>query len=516
MVVFFMLACFNFNTSVWGQQATKAADDKGMNGVESNVPVSQNERTSSHTGDVFTDSYSIFQENIFEQSIWENICSIRFPEITNVVYQPFDEISVSLNEGKRWKWFEIPDFSMEYGAFIDKYQNDVVMLETYQKPVVCDPGTHNVTFLKKGRLIGAASHWEAAGAYPDLHVVASDTYEVWKGRRGYVGVKLWKTNGRHEKEYYYGYFELEVSADGTSYKILGAAYNPVPGESIVAGETACELLFSNTEWYESDDNDGSITNHANIRLLSDEFAVAKGLLMQKGKHFSVTGVPDGLSISIFIVDGCNAIMYANGKALSNEYTDSCEMTIGFNDEAFKGGDASAVAYTKRKINVHFRDEYQIVYVDVDDFTVSEDNPWQLYQLGYRGAAFGVWYDNDLKTCRFEIYEDDGVSYGEERNLVPLAKGEIIHKGMNWVAGGNFPKEHNISTADFSEWHGREGYVAMRFHFDEQCFYGWAHIKVAVDGQSYTLLDYAFNEKPGAPLITGDGQKKVKESILMVN
>ena len=428
----------------------------------------------------------------------DNTFAVQFKDLAGIVYHPYDDVYISIPDNKIWNWFVVPGFSMDYGAYI----NSILMLQTYQKPVVCEAGTHNISLLQTGDVVGPDSYWEAEGEDPDLHIIYNSGYTVWKGQTGYMGIKLWKSDGNGEIDYYYGYLELRVDADATGYEVLGVGYNPVPGQPIVVGVAASELIVPITDLYESDDNDGSIITNASLRLLSDQFSIDKGGFFEEGTHFSVSNLPAGLTVSVYVDDANNARIYINGNAVDHESVHSCNVGVIFENAAFLGGDVAMVANSSLNLALNFRDEYQIVYVDVEDFTVSSENSWQLYKLGYRDASFGVWYDNETNTSRIELYKNEGVSVDMNRNLVPLSEGTVIHEGLHWVAGGGFPEEHNVSAPTYSDWNGLEGYVGMRFAHKDQYFYGWAHIQVAADGQSYTIFDYAFNETLGEPIVAG--------------
>jgi len=431
--------------------------------------------------------------------------AVQYIDFLPIVYHPFDIVEVPTNNGKMYSWFVVPDFTMDYSAFIDKNQDDMLMLDTYQKPIVCEVGTRNVSFLQKGAIVGAGSNWEAAGEYPDLHVLKSDDYTIWQGQKAYVGIQLWKSDINGDNHYYYGYLELKVNAEGTTYEVLGVAYNPVPGEPIVTGVAASQIIVDHQQWYEDDDNDGSISTCGNMRLLSDQFTKKTGEYLEEGTHYTVSNLPVGLDFLVYLDDVNNARLSIRGNAEEHALSDSCEVEVKFCNAAFRSDDAKLVKNSSMKLSFHFRDEYRIVYEDVEDFTVSRESPWKLYNLGYRNASFGVWFDSETNTTRFELYEDEGVSFDGSRNLRPLKEGTIIHEGMNWVAGDNFPDEHNIATPDFREWHGKDGFIGMRYASGDHYFYGWVHIQVAADGSAYTILEYAFNENLDQPILAGSQQ-----------
>ncbi|CAM1374000.1 conserved exported hypothetical protein [Tenacibaculum litopenaei] len=153
--------------------------------------------------------------------------SFSFYDPYKVVY--FDNPDYTANAGKTWTFFRLHESSVNsYGTF---FENNALKLETYKKALVCQTGTRNPTPIAANTVIDSQSSWVAGGAYPDLHVIRDASYTAWDGKTAYIGFQLQLYPGKVN----YGWFRVQVNADGSSYTLLDYAYSTEPFGAIKAG-----------------------------------------------------------------------------------------------------------------------------------------------------------------------------------------------------------------------------------------------------------------------------------------
>ncbi|WP_164914120.1 M43 family zinc metalloprotease [Aquimarina sediminis] len=144
-----------------------------------------------------------------------------------VVYVDNDDYTA--NATTTWTFFRITGAdSNSFGTF---FENNALKLETYTKALVCQSGTRNPMPIAENTVISSTSSWVNGGAYPDLHVIRDSGYTAWDGKIAYIGFQLELYSGKTN----YGWFRVQVNADGSSYTLLDYAYSTEPFGAIKAG-----------------------------------------------------------------------------------------------------------------------------------------------------------------------------------------------------------------------------------------------------------------------------------------
>ncbi|WP_161596661.1 M43 family zinc metalloprotease [Chitinophaga vietnamensis] len=429
---------------------------------------------------------------------------IHFIDPYTIVFKDIPDIPVdSVNN---FTWFSLGAGDANYGGWW--YQGNL-RFEAYQKGIVCEGQTANITPLAYGLRIDSTSNFATGGAFPNEHFIYAPGYTKWDGTMGFMGIRF-TVNGK----YRYGWMRLTAAPGGKGYVIQDYAYKEAPNAAINAGEVAGpQLSWSNTGFREALINDGSFADTARLYMYSTRFRTAGALT--RNTDFTVSNLPAGLE-PVVVVDASqrNAKLYFTGKAYQHKAADApSNVVITFQPGAFEGLTASqAFASASHTLDISFRDPYMIHYVDVPDTTVNAANPWSYFRLdGAPDAAYGLWIQNG--QCRFETYKREMVCAGNTLNIALLPANSWISSNSNFVAGGDYPNEHNINSAGYTAWNGQTGYAGFRFTINGETNYGWFHFRVAADGQSYTLLDYAYNTKPGDSLRAG--QQATDSSLLPV-
>ncbi len=419
--------------------------------------------------------------------------SFNFLDPYEIIYVDIEDQTV--NSTTTWDPFAVQEGSdPAYGAF---YENGNLRFETYQKPIVCETGTRNISLLPANTSITSSSNWVDGGAYPDLHDLRTSTYTTWDGQQGYFGFQV-QINGRP----CYGWFRAEVNATGDSYTIFDYAYNTEPFGTIVTGATngGVDMSISPTGLGEDAANDGSIPGQATLSLVTNggTFTQSSGNFVEN-THYTITGVPAGLSANLTVSNNTTLTVGFSGNANDHADANDANVTVTFLDAAITGG-ASVLTSTSFSIDLDFLDPYGIFYVDIADLTVDASNTWEFFRIEQGdNTDYGVFVDGG--DLRLETYTKPLVCEGTTRNVTPIGFDSVIDDSSNFVDGGAYPDLHNIRDASYTAWDGVTGFIGFRFTINGNPCYGWFRITVSGDGTSYTLTDYAYNTQPNGAIPT---------------
>ncbi len=255
-------------------------------------------------------------------------------------------------------------------------------------------------------------------------------------------------------------------------------------------------------FFESDANNGALPIVDTLKILGGGgFTMSSGNLVA-GTHFTTQNVPAGLSVAIQVLNNTTALLSFTGQATQHAVTNNTDsVKVTFLNAAIQGGVATLYR-TGLAFGIRYLDPYKIVYADIPDILVNSTNNWTYFTFNNVGdAAFGGWYDNN--KLRLETYQKSAVCEGNSRNISPLVANTIIGDASNFVAGGQFPDEHDIYSSTYTKWAGKTAFVGLKFTLAGKPRYGWMRISVAADGSSYTIKDYAWNQAPNAGIKAGD-------------
>jgi len=139
----------------------------------------------------------------------------------------------------------------------------------------------------------------------------------------------------------------------------------------------------------------------------------------------------------------------------------------------------------------------IVYVDIEDKTVSAMNTWNPFQIEIGDEKyFGPWFTGN--TIRLVTYGKDLICKGTTNNISLIGEDSMIDASGNFVSNSN---SFIMSSSDYTDWKGKSGYIGFSFKINEAIHYGWFYATVTNDGLSYTIKDYAYNTTAGQGLLT---------------
>ncbi|QJB32607.1 hypothetical protein HF329_15270 [Chitinophaga oryzae] len=426
-------------------------------------------------------------------SLYRNylVFAIHFIDPYKIVYT--DMADVTINSGNPWLFIRFGAGDAEYGGWFD---NNKLRFETYQKAAVSEGSTRNITPLAVNTNIGDTSNFVAGGAYPNEHDIYSAAYTKWAGKTAYIGLKF-TMNGKPR----YGWMRISVAADGTNFTIRDYAWNQQPNGSIRTGDAGkATLSWSKTAFREPLANDGAMPDTAEVGVLGNTFVLSSGTFTAN-THYTVSNLPAGLTAKLTVVNNTTARLTFTGKATSHAAANSATATLTFLPAAFSN--AQAPDSSQKQLSFNFRDPYQVKYVDVDDatYTINATSNWYYFLVDNNAdAAYGLWSDSG--KLRLETYKKPIVSEGTTRNISMLPANTVISNSSNFVAGGDYPNEHDLTTASYTVWKGQTAYAGFTFSSGGENFYGWFRFKVNANGSSYTLMDYAYNTLPGGSIKAG--------------
>ena len=267
----------------------------------------------------------------------------------------------------------------------------------------------------------------------------------------------------------------------------------------VNGNLGPRLVVGDTRFEENYVNDGSIDNEISISAIDGaEFALTE--LLTEGTHFTVSNLPAGLEIKINVENSTSATLTIIGNANThNNADDISNISITFLDASIVGGVASLLTPDIIGLSIDFIPPYEIIYENITDITASSSSTWTYFEID-NGHKFGIWVENG--DLRFETYKKPMICEAGTKNISLIPYNEEINSDRNWVAGGDYPDEHDIRTSAYTIWDGETGYMGFQFISNGHPCYGWFKITVSSNGNSYTLHEYAYNQEPYASIAAG--------------
>ncbi|SHM58354.1 M43 family zinc metalloprotease [Flavobacterium saccharophilum] len=408
-----------------------------------------------------------------------------------------DMPNVSISSALTWKAFEIAKGDdTSFGGW--RYVANALKIETYGKKLVCESGTRNISLLGQNVAVGPASNMTAPGAYPNQLDLRAASYTAWEGKSGYVGFEY-----QIDGQTCYGWFKVDVAANGDAFTISEYAYNTQPNTPIYTGMTAkTAVVLSDSTLYETDANDGGFATTSTISLSTNNgtFTKTSGTLTP-GTDFTVTGTPSGLTTVLTLQGNNKVVVSFTGKATANTPTNDAAVVITFKDAAITGGIATLDSVSKT-INLKFEAPYGVVYVNNPDYVASAAQTWQYFDLAIGdNTEYGVW-QYAAAALKMETYGKRLVGQAGTRNITLINEGTAIGASSNFVTPGAYPDQLDLRTATYIAWDNKTGYVGFEYTSRGRTCYGWMHVKVEAGGVGYTVLDFAYNTKPNELILAG--------------
>ncbi|NER12314.1 T9SS type A sorting domain-containing protein [Leptobacterium flavescens] len=362
----------------------------------------------------------------------------------------------------------------------------------HQKFIPVAPGSNNAKRLTAGTLLDA----NAGFAFPvdifsDDIVLYNEDYTEWAGKEGYLG--FYYASGRFR---YYIWVRVKVGENGEYVDIIDYAHDELPDTPITTGNIEDPVLFCGTDTLrESFANDGSIKDSLQIDVIGATF-VKTGVL-SSGTDYTVSNLPAGLQLKLMVEDDNTLELSVTGNAENHLDLDNSAFTVSLGENIF----TTAPETREKEIKLDFRDPYSIIYRDLNPDVIvdktSDNNSKRVF-------FHDIFYNKNINSFQVDAFKREMVSVPNSKNLAVLNEGVVIGPESNFVAGGNYPDLHVISSPDYTAWNGKTAYIGVKLISSEDTiYYGWLRTSVAADGSSIEFLEWAYNTHPDAPITTGD-------------
>lgn len=166
---------------------------------------------------------------------------LEFEDPYGIFYANFTNEGTSAS--LTWNYFDIATGdNTGFGSWW--FASNHLKIESYDKKMICDAGTRNISKLGANVAVDGTKNFTAAGAYPDQLDLRTPTYTTWKPNdKGYVGFDYLR-RGR----VCYGWLNITIAADGDGFTITDYGYNTKPGQVIYTpGTLAVKDFDSNKE-----------------------------------------------------------------------------------------------------------------------------------------------------------------------------------------------------------------------------------------------------------------------------
>ena len=321
----------------------------------------------------------------------------------------------------------------------------------------------------------------------------------------------------------YSYVRTSMFTKGQVDRMLDALDHPARVE-LWQKETADQVFFieeatkrialtSRGDILEAPANDGTFDG-------TFEFTLINGVLADKdfvyGTDFVIDGLPEGLTPKLQKKSNTELILSFQGKAVVNDR--NIELAVIFKNGMLESGE---LYDCKLPLTLECRPDYGIKYVDCEDINISSAHGWEVIKLDtkYENSVFGLMWNTNQGSYYGNLYIEsyEKKMMGARTNLTVVNYGEKIGDSSDWTTGiGAYPNLGTLVSKGYTDWKGKIAFVGIQFEgtLAGEILYGWLRISVADDGNSFTLLDYAFNEAPGSAIIAGQKSEDMGKSELI--
>ncbi len=148
----------------------------------------------------------------------------------------------------------------------------------------------------------------------------------------------------------------------------------------------------------------------------------------------------------------------------------------------------------------------VVYTQVN-ITADQTSTWMWFEWIPDVDGFGLWV-NPGASLRIETYGDAVIGTEENGNvfLSAVPYETSIGSGSAWQVPASAIYINDSTHADLN---GTTFYAGFQLTSAEgETFYGWMQLAVADDGLSFTLIDMAYEDVAGEPILAGVVERQV--------
>jgi len=252
-------------------------------------------------------------------------------------------------------------------------------------------------------------------------------------------------------------------------------------------------------------NDGSIINKRTIKAV-DGATFSKTGQLTKGLDYNVANLPQGLSLSVNVVDSTTATINVTGNASAHDKADNATFSLTLLDGAVTGS-ASALYAPAGSFDINFADDYKVIYGNLTKQTYTAWSSVNMLptKTGYSSLLVGgdvaidmLNFDGDSVAFNNFINKIEMLTTTGSHNVQRFNEGDVISatSSGDWFVRPDINQYPPVITSpDYTAWHGKVGYAAIRIPtaFNEGFLYGWLKLKVSDDGATVNVLSYGINE-----------------------
>ena len=170
---------------------------------------------------------------------------------------------------------------------------------------------------------------------------------------------------------------------------------------------------------------------------------------------------------------------------------------------------ATVRYTDIDPDKNISNHLDGYYLDLNNDGI---NDFFLIQINYTGISYyGSSYVN-YAVGMFQLINNavhgsmTSTSYGLP---IPLNANDPIGNALSWQAGSyiSFLANYNKSgtyTSSYGNWLGaKDKYLGLRLDVSGSTHYGWLRLDVNINGNGFSVKDYAYDDEPDKTIAAGD-------------
>ncbi|WP_431167387.1 GEVED domain-containing protein [Tenacibaculum halocynthiae] len=362
-----------------------------------------------------------------------------------------------------------------------------------------------VLLIEEGTTIGPNLNWD----HDDRdRLLLDNTYQVWKGKRGFVGMRIERES--FPGKYFYGWARVEVSSDGKIARFIDYYSHKNPEATVKAGiGDKPSIALSKPVFFEDEVNNGTFSEEIDIILEGSANFTSQNLA--NGIHFTITNLPPGLSASIQKVTGKLGKLKIQGTASSHVVGDGTLAKIQFNESAFTVTPSNK---TNFDLQIRFFDPYDIRYISTENLTPwinsSNTNRWIYidtdFDFGDNSRYSITHYTDNSNNGEYVVLNARGKGFTMDATTlhpISLNVGTQVNASSSFVSTGygvnNAPRLSGTGVPH----NGKITYTGLRFRDRAgRLHYGWMKFESRPNGFEARLLAIAYNKRPNEAITVG--------------
>ncbi len=478
----------------------------------------------------------------FNNAAFNNAMTSSIDNATNIVFSvafrgkigspwsPLDyELLYNNSYGEKYGFYERRRTKLSYGNSIIefKFESDqlFVRLATPSSATGIvldnngnDPGVDQVSVLQFGDVVDQNSNWSVSNADASAEkgwkrVISQNQADIanYLNKDLYFGTYL-QYGGRTFYQWI-GFTLFKTEYDKMAVRLTDLAYGANPDEPITCGKG----FYERDSWMvrdlffmeEARANDGTLyTKSMNFFVRGNTF---KSTLSPS--DYTVTNLPAGLAItSVEAVNNGRKLQFNLGGAYTNPDAGRVNTEITLKASAFTNTTNIGPSLTNQYQFQFYTNKEGYIVRSVNKTVDSNTNSYTV--VGGIKFEYKVDYTKAIPEGRIVV---NGKSFGQSVKYSPkfMADGantnnaKLLGAGvmLDENAGLTFPIDLGddiiVYDKDYTTWAGKEGYLGFQYAIGSFRHYVWIKIKVAANGESVEILDYALNRIIDTPIETGE-------------